>query len=159
MKLKLNKDGSAVVRNGAPVYVMHDGSEREIDGAAAMKLAIGKHFESSPVMAKLNIPAGMAAAFFGDSFQMKGGRLVAVDKTGLEMYSKTRPGELANFDEAFDDLVAAYPSNSKILRDPATPGTSGQGGAGGKTMSRAQFDQLTPAGRFAAVKDGAVITD
>jgi hypothetical protein len=159
MKLKLNKDGSAVVRNGAPVYVMHDGSEREIDGAAAMKLAIGKHFESSPVMAKLNIPAGMAAAFFGDSFQMRGDRLVAVDKNGVEVYSRTRPGELANFDEAFDDLVTAYPRKSTILRDPATPGTSGQPGAGGKTITRAQFDQLTPAGRLAAVKGGTTITD
>jgi len=74
MKLKLNKDGSAVVRNGAPVYVMANGSEREIDGAAAWKLALSKHFETSPVMAGLKLPADMAASFFGDSFRLEGGQ-------------------------------------------------------------------------------------
>ena len=160
MKLKLNKDGSAVVRNGAPVYVLDSGIEREIDGAAAMKIAIGKHFEASPVMNKLTIPAGMAAAFFGDSFQIQGGKLVALDKSGVQMYSSTRPGELANFDEAFDQLVASYPSKATILRNTVAPGaTSGQPGAGGKTMSRAQFEKLASGARMAAIKDGTKITD
>jgi hypothetical protein len=160
MKLKLNKDGSAVVRNGAPVYVLDSGIEREIDGAAAMKLAIGKHFEASPVMDKLSIPAGMAAAFFGDSFQIQGGKLVALDRSGVQMYSSTRPGELANFDEAFDQLVASYPSKAKILRAPTAPGaTSGQPGAGGKTMNRAQFEKLMPKDRLDVVRGGTTITD
>ena len=124
MKLKLNKDGSAVVRNGAPVYVLDNGTEREIDGAAAMKLAIGKHFEASPVMDKLSIPAGMAAAVFGDSFQIQGGKLVALDRSGVQMYSSTRPGErglgVHPPGRARPDGVAAGPHGSD--QSSAAPG-------------------------------------
>lgn len=153
MKLKLNKDGSAVVRNGAPVYVLDSGIEREIDGAAAMKLAIGKHFEASPVMNKLTIPAGMAAAFFGDSFQIQDGKLVAVDKDGIQLYSTTRHGELANFDEALSQLVDRYPSKAKILREP-----SNSGGAG-STINRAQFDAMPHADRAKFFANGGRIDE
>jgi hypothetical protein len=160
MKLKLNKDGSAVVRNGAPVYVMHDGSEREIDGAAAMKLAIGKHFEASRVMDKLNIPAGMAAAFFGDSFQIQGGKLVAVNKDGIQLYSTTRHGELANFDEALSQLVDRYPSKAKILREPSNSGaTAGQQAGAGSTINRAQFDAMPHADRAKFFANGGRIDE
>ena len=100
MKLKLNKDGSAVVKDGKPVYVYANGREEAFDAPAAWKLALGKHFETSPTMAGLKIPHDLAAAAFSDAFRIEGGKLVAVDQHGMPLYSPTRHGEVANFDEA-----------------------------------------------------------
>ena len=96
-------------------------AEREIDGAAAWKLALGKHFDTSPVMAGLNLPADVAASFFGDSFRIDAGKLVAVDKHGIQLYSPTRHGEAANCDEAFGQLVDRYERKGMMLRDPSEP--------------------------------------
>ena len=78
MKLKLNKDGSAVVRDGKPVYVHANGREEAFDAPAAWKLALGKHFETSPTMTGLKIPHDLAAAAFSDALnrgrQAGGGR-------------------------------------------------------------------------------------
>lgn len=131
MKLKLNKDGSAVVRNGAPVYILGNGTEREIDGAAAWNLMLAKHFETSPLMAGLKLPADMAASFFGDSFRIEAGKLVAVDKHGIQLYSTTRHGEAADFNEAFAQLVNAYPNKAMIQREGgagAAPGGAASAG-------------------------------
>lgn len=162
MKLKLNKDGSAVVRNGAPVYVMDNGAEREIDGAAAWKLALSKHFETSPVMAGLKLPADMATSFFGDSFRLEGGKLVAVDSLGIQIYSPTRHGEAANFDEAFGQLVDRYEKKGMIQREPGAPAptaATGQQQGTGSTITRAQFDSLPPASRAKFVTEGGRIGD
>ena len=105
MKLKLTKDGHALVKDGKPVYIHDDGREEPFDGPAAMKLALSKHFQASPVMAGLKIPADLAAAFFGDSFRIEDGKLKAVDANGTQIYSGTRHGEAADFDEAFGELV------------------------------------------------------
>jgi hypothetical protein len=159
MKLKLTKDGTAVVRNGFPVYITGDGSEREIDGAAAMKLALSKHFEASPTMARLNIPADVAAAFFGDKFHIEGGKLVALDKHGLKMYSHTRHGEVANFDEAFGQFVDSYQNKSMILREPGSAGSapSGNPGNGGNLITRAAFDAMPPIQRANFINGGGRI--
>lgn len=157
MKLKLNKDGSAVVRNGAPVYVMDNGTEREIDGAAAWKLALGKHFETSPVMAGLKLPPDVAASFFGDSFRISAGKLVAVDQHGIQLYSPTRHGEAADFNEAFAQLVDRYESKGMIQReDGATkPGQHGQGAA----ITRAQFNALPPDSQAKFAREGGRVAD
>ncbi|MBB3118366.1 DUF6651 domain-containing protein [Pseudoduganella violacea] len=161
MKLKLNKDGSAVVRNGAPVYVLDNGAEREIDGAAAWKLALGKHFETSPVMSSLKIPHDLATAAFSDSFRIEGGKLVAVDKHGIQLYSGTRFGEVANFDEAFAQLVDRYPSKDMILRQSGASSTAVSGGeqGTGNTITRSQFDSMPSASKAKFIKEGGKIVD
>ncbi|NVD74534.1 hypothetical protein HUX88_29040 [Duganella sp. BJB1802] len=164
MKLKLNKDGSAVVRNGAPVYVMDNGTEREIDGAAAFKLALSKHFEASPVMTGLKLPADVAAAFFGDSFRLDGGKLVGVDKHGITMYSPTRHGEAADFNEAFAQLVNVYEKKGMIQREggaASAPGTASPTGQQrtGTTINRAQFDSLPQMSKAKFLKEGGRIAE
>lgn len=58
MKLKLNKDGSAVVKDGKPVYVHANGREEAFDAPAAWKLALGSlgwrwnHPATEGIMAK-----------------------------------------------------------------------------------------------------------
>ena len=157
MKLKLNKDGSAVVRNGMPVYVHANGREEEFDAPAAWKLALGKHFETSPVMGGLKLPPDVAASFFGDSFRIAAGKLVAVDQHGIQLYSPTRHGEAADFNEAFAQLVDRYESKGMIQRDEgaAAPGQPGRGTA----ITRAQFDALPQDSRAKFVREGGRIAE
>lgn len=163
MKLKLNKDGSAVVRNGMPVYVHANGREEAFDAPAAWKLALGKHFETSPVMAGLKIPHDLAAAAFSDAFRIEGGKLVAVDKHGITMYSPTRHGEAADFSEAFAQLVDRYENKGMIQRETDAAPANSTASAGqqftGKTIARSQFDALPPLDRAQFFKDGGRIGD
>lgn len=163
MKLKLNKDGSAVVKDGKPVYVHANGREEAFDAPAAWKLALGKYFETSPVMAGLKLPADVAASFFGDSFRIEAGKLVAVDKHGIQLYSPTRHGNAANFDEAFAQLVDRYESKGMIQHEGSVPPAKGASPAGqqrtGNTITRSQFDALTPLGRAQFIKDGGHVSD
>lgn len=161
MKLKLNQNGTAVVRNGMPVYVHANGREEEFDAPAAMKLAVGKHFETSKAAGGLKIPHEIAAAAFGDSFRIEKGQLVAY--TGdVKMYSNTRHGEAASFEEALGQLIDRYPSKNMILREPGaqtpTPAT-GQHGRSGAIITREQFDALPPAGRGKFMNEGGRIGD
>lgn len=158
MKIKTTPDGKhAILRNGVPVYIMDNGTEREIDGAAAWKLALGKHFETSPVMGGLKLPPDVAASFFGDSFRIAAGKLVAVDQHGIQLYSPTRHGEAADFNEAFAQLVDRYEGKGMIQREHATakPGQHGQGTA----ITRAQFNALPQDSRAKFVREGGSIAD
>lgn len=158
MKLKMTPDGHAVVKNGMPVYVHDDGREEGIDAPAAMKLLISKHFESSPVMAGLKIPPEIAAAAFGDSFKIEGGKLVAIDQHGIQMYSRTQHGEAASFDDAFGQLLDRYQHKDQIIRKDGaqTPEQQGQTAA---TVTRQQFDAMAHDKRAKFIKDGGRIGD
>lgn len=170
MKLKLNKDGSAVVKDGKPVYVHANGREEAFDAPAAWKLALGKHFETSPTMAGLKIPHDLAAAAFSDAFRIEAGKLVAVDQHGMQLYSPTRHGEVANFDEAFGKLVDAYPHKAMIQREGAVPVGPGPGAAGGAAqggqsgtaggaVTRQQFDAMNPQQRAQHIRSGGTVVD
>lgn len=133
MKLKLTPDGHAFVQNGKPVYIQGDGSEIAFDATGTMAALNRRHFETSKfVTERLNVPVDVALAAFGPSFKVEDGRLVAHDSQGMMLYSYTRPGEAADFDEAMERLVSQYPEKEKILRPAADPGSKSQpAGAGG----------------------------
>lgn len=75
---------------------------------------------------RLAIPADMAQAFFGRYFAVKDGKVTATDAHGNPIYSRSRPGEFADFDEALEQLVDAYPQRDRIV---AASGSSGAGTA------------------------------
>src|SRR5690606_9544426 len=95
---------------------------------------IGGSFARSKLIAdKLAIPADLVQAKFGQQFKIEDGKVVAYDGNGNKIYSRARPGELADFDEALDSLVEQYPYNETILK---ASGASGSGApAGGKPPS------------------------
>jgi hypothetical protein len=164
MKLKLTKDGHAIVKDGRPIYIRDDGTEQGIDGAAAMKLALNKHFETSPVMASLKIPHDIVAATFGGAFRIEGGKLVAVDKDGIQMYSSTNHGAVATFDEALAQLVDRYQHKAMIQREagaqtPTPTPTTGQQSHTATSISRLQFDALPQDSRAKFLKEGGRIGD
>lgn len=127
----------------------------------------GSFARSKFITEKLLIPADIAQASFGKAFKIEDGRVVAYDHTGSKIFSRARPGELADFDEAVETLVNNYPNRDAILRGSGASGggTNPNGGGGGakKTLTRAQFDALGPAEKAAIAaeqgKGTAVITD
>ncbi|HET9819643.1 MAG TPA: DUF6651 domain-containing protein [Rhodanobacteraceae bacterium] len=124
---------------------------------------IGGSFARSKYIAdKLAIPADLVQARFGERFKIEDGKTVAYDAQGNKLYSRAKPGELADFDEALDMIVDAYPHKDTILKGSgASGGGAGQshGGGGAKSITRAQFDQLSPTDRAAKMKDGFSVTD
>ena len=125
---------------------------------------VGGSFARSKTIAdKFAIPADLVQARFGQHFKVEGGKMVAVDAQGNKVYSRARPGELADFDEALEVLVDQYPYKANILKGTGNSGGGsggGQGGQGGgkRTLTRAQFEAL-PAGERAKAASEATITD
>lgn len=111
-------------------------------------------------------PAGVeiAQALFQNRFKVEDGKVVAYDAAGGKIYSRTRHGELADAEEAIEIMVDAYPHKAHILKGSGASGGGAQGGGGGsggkKTITRAQFTQLSPTDQAAAARDAnTVITD
>jgi len=109
----------------------------------------GAFASSKFVSDRVAVPAEMFQATFADRFKIEDGKIVPYDQTGSKVYSKKRVGEVADFDEALEILVDNYPHKDSILKAPDASGTGNGGGGGarggGRFMSRADFDKLTPA--------------
>lgn len=113
---------------------------------------IGGSFARSKVIAdKLAIPADMVQARFGQAFKIEDGKVVAYDGNGNKLYSRARPGELADFDEALETLVEQYPHKDHILK---ASGANGGGAPNGGVQQQAPKGNLggTKADRLAAIK-------
>lgn len=124
---------------------------------------IGGAFSRSKLITdKLAIPADLVQARFGQAFKIEDGKAVAYDSHGNKIYSRVRPGEIADFDEALESLVDQYPHRDSILKSSGQSGSGAMGGNGGgggkKTLTRAQFTALSPAEQATAAKE-ATITD
>ena len=109
----------------------------------------GSFARSGFIKDKLTLPVDIAQATFGKHFKMEDGQVVATDGTGNRIYSRARPGEFADFDEALGTLVENYPNRDHIMRASGASGSGasasvGSNGGASKGMTRAQFDQLAP---------------
>lgn len=127
---------------------------------------IGGSFNRSKLISdKFAIPADLAQAKFGTNFKVEEGKIVAYDQAGNKIYSKSRAGELADFDEALETLVEAYPYKNQILKGANHSGSgsrasgNGGGGNGAKTMTREEFEGLGPLQRQGAIAKGMKIVD
>lgn len=123
----------------------------------------GAFARSKYITDKLAIPADMVQAAFGNRFSVKDGKLAATGADGNPIFSRKNPGAAADFDEAMEILIDAYPHKDTILKADNKPGsgapTNGNGGKGGKTINRTAFDALDPAGRQAHIAGGGTVTD
>ena len=110
---------------------------------------IGGSFARSKLIAdKLAVPADMVQAAFGSRFKIEDGKVVAYDGNGQKIFSRARPGEFADFDEALESLIDQYPHKDHILKGTGATGSGaspGGGPAGARTYTRAQFAALSPA--------------
>lgn len=149
----------AVEEQYKPIVAERDALKNELYGEK-----IGGAFaRSSFAKDKLAIPADFVQARFGSQFKLEEGKVVAYDASGNKIYSKARPGEVADFDEALEFLVNAYPQRDHILKGSGAQGSGARpsnGGSGGaKTMTRAEFDGLPAVERTARMRDGFTLTD
>jgi len=123
----------------------------------------GAFARSKFITDKLAIPSDMAQAAFGSRFSVKDGKLAATGADGNPIFSRKNPGAAADFDEAMEILIDAYPSRDSILKADNKPGsgapTNSGGGKGGKSINRTAFDALDPAGRQAHIAGGGTVTD
>ena len=124
---------------------------------------IGGRFSGSKFIAdKVAIPADMLQARFGQSFKVEDGKVVAYDGSGNKIYSRSKPGELAAFDEALEFLVEQYPQKDHILKASGNQGggsRQSQHSLGQKTMKRDAFTSLSPTDQQSTLKDGITIVD
>lgn len=125
---------------------------------------IGGSFARSKFIAeKVAIPADFLQAKFGSNFKIEDGKVVAYGADGNKLYSRAKPGETPDFDEALELLVDAHPTRDSILKGDIKGGGGAQnnGGGGGKrTMTRTEFNALPPADQMkAATAADVTITD
>lgn len=145
----------AVEERYAPIV-----SQKEQLEAALYQEKIGGAFSRSKLIQdKFAIPADLVQARFGSAFKIEEGKTVAYDQHGNKIFSRARPGELADFDEAIDTLVDQYPYKAQILKGSGATGggagNSAQGGGGKKSSTRAQFESMDPIGRASFAKEMA----
>lgn len=119
---------------------------------------IGGAFARSKFIAdNVAVPADLLQASFGQRFTIEGGKIIAKDANGNQLFSRTRHGEPADFDEALELLVEAYPHKASILKGSGASGGGagggGSGGAGKQTIKRADFQALSPAEQRAKATD------
>lgn len=123
----------------------------------------GKFARSKFIAEKLTQPSDIIEARFGKHFKDEEGKTVAYDASGNKVYSRAKPGETADFDEALEILIDQYPYKDSLLK--GTGGGSGAkpgngGGGGPKTIARSEFDKLGPAEQMQKVtSDGFTVVD
>ena len=125
---------------------------------------IGGAFARSKFIAdKIAVPADIIESRFGKNFKLEDGQVVAYDQSGNKLYSKAKPGNPAEFDEALELLVDAYPYKDSILKGAGHSGSgkqpNGAPGNGSKSMARSEFEKLAPADRAAKMKEGYTLTE
>lgn len=128
---------------------------------------IGSSFKGSKFMTeKVAVPPDMVQAMFGQRFKVEDGKLVGYDASGNKLYSRTKPGEIAEFDEALETMVDSYAFRDSILKGPGHSGSGARTGNGGgnpgqRTMSRAEYNSKSPAEQAALMtsKDRPALVD
>jgi hypothetical protein len=134
-------------------------AERDALRGQLFQEIIGGSFARSKYIAdKLAIPPDFVQARFGPHFAIDEGKIVAKDASGNRIFSRERPGEVADFDEALETLVGQYPYRASILKGSGASGSGANGGGQGTsqagTMTRAHFESLTPVARVQLMREG-----
>ncbi|MEI6207304.1 MAG: DUF6651 domain-containing protein [Desulfuromonadales bacterium] len=114
---------------------------------------VSKQFAASRfINEKTFMTPDAAEAMFGRYFKMEeNGKVVAHDASGNPIYSTTKTGETADFEEAISTIFGGYQYKDRYLKGSGQSGSGSQqsntGGnnSGAKTISRAEFEKLTPA--------------
>lgn len=116
---------------------------------------IGGAFSRSKFIAdKCAIPADFVQARFGQNFKIENGKTVAKGADGNPIFSRTRPGEHAEFEEALEILVEQYPHKDQILKGTGSSGTGARpGNGGGQTFTQKKSDFKTEKDRAAFVNE------
>jgi hypothetical protein len=144
--------------------------ERDELRAALTTEKIGRRFTESKFIAeRTRLPTDVIEATFRNSFKLENDAVIGYDKRGSKVYSRQRPGEVADFDESLEILISQHPHQAAILKSTSAAGehhegdrrppAGGNGSQSRKTINRAAFNALSPAEKKAHFKAGGVLTD
>jgi hypothetical protein len=117
----------------------------------------GAFSRSKYIGEKCAVPADMIQSRFGSNFKIEDGKIIGYDTNGGKIYSRARPGEVADFEEAIETLVGSYQYRDNILKAPQSSGAGAQSQNGGaspnaKTIKRADFLARAPAEQASLIK-------
>lgn len=117
--------------------------------ARADKITLDTAFSTSKfVNERVAIPADMLATAFKDNFKIENGNIVPYGTDGKPIYSSSRIGEIATFDEAISSLITSRDDKDKLLVANVNNGSGNNGGGGNRgnsrTMNRSEFGALNP---------------
>lgn len=138
----------AVEEKYAPIVQERDAVQQQLH-----KELIGGGFARSKfIQENIAVPVDMIQATFGQSFKIEEGKVVAYGADGQKIYSRTRPGEVADFDEALETLVGGYQYKDHILKGGQGSGGGFQGGGGNKSGPKSLADCKTKEEKIAYMK-------
>lgn len=110
---------------------------------------VGGAFSRSKYIAeKIAIPADLLQARFGSNFEIKEGKIIGKDSAGNPIYSKGRPGEVAEFEEAIEVLVDQYPQKDQILKAASGSGGGARHSNGNVNLGKEDLSKLSPVARM-----------
>lgn len=90
-------------------------------------------------------------------FSLEGGKLVAKNPDGTDMYDTQKPTEALTPESFLNSFTRDHPS---VLKGSTGGGAGGGNGATTKsTISRTNFDNLSPADKVASAKAGVKVVD
>jgi len=121
---------------------------------------IGGSFSRSKFIAeKIAVPTDLLQAQFGRNFKIEDGKIVARDAAGNPIYSRAKPGEIAEFDEALETIVNSYAHKDMILKGTGSSGSGARptngGGAGPRSIPRSEYEKMQPFQRMAVAQEAA----
>ena len=138
--------------NKKSILDQFDKEKRELKQALDLKdkdiykLMVSSQFAKSPFFSGENpktiLPADMATEYFGKHFKIEDAKIVGY-LDGEKILSKTKYGELADFDEALETIIEKYPMKDRILKagHAGGPPASGNAGQSGSTHGVNRNDQ------------------
>ncbi|UBX51221.1 hypothetical protein LDO52_07530 [Acinetobacter pseudolwoffii] len=138
----------AVEEKYAPIVQERDAFQSQLHN----ELIGGGFARSKFIQDNIAVPVDMIQATFGKNFQIENGKVVAVGADGQKIYSRTRPGEIADFDEALETLVGGYQYKDSILKGSQSQGGGFQGGGGSKSGPKSLAECKTKEEKIAYMK-------
>lgn len=126
-------------------------AERDQLKAQLYSERLGTAFSRSKYLAeKVETPLDLIQARFGPNFSIgDDGKIVARGYDGNPLFSRAKPGDAPDFEEAIEMLIASHPDRDRMLRGTGASGGGGgpyKGGGGGKReIAKSEFDKMSPA--------------
>jgi hypothetical protein len=122
----------------------------KLEGALHSEKIGGAFSRSEFIKNKLIIPPDLAQARFGQNYKLEEGTVVAYDDFGKMIYSASRPGEPADFEESIAFLVNNYPQKDHILKGSGAAGTGARQSVAGSGVK--DLSGLSPVDRINAAR-------
>jgi hypothetical protein len=119
----------------------------DVKNSTIYELMVNSRFASSPtILEKTTLPPDIAANYFSKNFRVEGESAdakVVGYLNGERIFSKEKPGEVADFEEALGVVIDAYPMKDRILKASAG-GSGATGNMDTATKSQREFLQSLP---------------